>query len=122
MRETRKENMVSELAQKLRIDSGSGTPYEIEGPTGIGDRFPTLSSLVTNALPIIFSIAGAILFIYLIWGGFDFLTSMGDPKKAESGKNKITSAIIGFIIIFTAFWITQIIDYLFKLGIYNPVK
>jgi len=114
--------MVSELAQKLIISTGPGGNYEIEGPTGIGDRFPTLSSLVTNALPIIFSIAGAILFIYLIWGGFDFLTSMGDPKKAESGKNKITSAIVGFIIIFTAFWITQIIDYLFKLGIYNPVK
>jgi hypothetical protein len=55
-----------------------------------------------------------------VWGGFDYLLAMGDPKKAEAGRTKITNAIIGFVIIFSSFWITQIVDYVFKLHIYTP--
>ncbi|MDX1372663.1 MAG: hypothetical protein R3321_09345, partial [Nitrososphaeraceae archaeon] len=57
---------------------------------------------------------------YLILGGFNYLTSMGDPKKAEQGKQRITYAILGFLIIFVSFWIVQIADYVFKLGVYSP--
>jgi len=49
------------------------------------------------------------------------LTAMGDPKKAAAGRQKITYAVLGFIIIFVSFWLVQIIDYIFKLGVYNPV-
>lgn len=113
--------MSNELAQGLIIKTDpSLPPVVISGPLD-PNRFPNLSSLVTNALPILFPVAGVILFAYLIWGGFDFLTSMGDPKKVESGKGKITNAVIGFIIIFAALWLTQILDKIFKLGIYNPV-
>ena len=111
---------MNNLAQKLIISTVPGeTPFELQGPLPSG-RFTTLASLITNALPIIFALAGVILLLYLLWGGFDYLTSMGDPKKAEAGKGKITNAILGFIIIFAAYWVVQLIDYLFKLKIYNP--
>lgn len=105
-----------ELAQNLKI---SGTV--IEGPLNKPGQpqFNNLSDLLTQALPLIFPIAGIILFAYLVWGGFDYLTSMGDPKKAEAGRAKITNAVIGFIIIFASYWIVQIVDYLFKIGIYS---
>lgn len=90
-----------------------GTP--IDNPPGFKPEFTNLASLVNNAIPILFSIAGILLLLYLIWGGFDFLLSMGDPKKAEAGKGKITNAIVGFIIIFVAYWVVQIVSYLFKL-------
>lgn len=101
-----------QLAQSIDLPGGQ----KVIGPLP-PDRFPNLASLVTNALPYIFGIAGIILFVYIVWGGFDFLTSMGDPKKAESGKNKITYAILGFVIIFVAYWIVQLIIYIFKLGV-----
>lgn len=104
-----------ELAQNLNLPGGQ----TITGPLPAG-RFTNLASLVTNALPILFSVAGIILLLYLLWGGFDYLTSMGDPKKAESGRGKITNAIIGFIIIFVSFWIVQILDYVLKLKVYTP--
>jgi len=71
--------------------------------------------LVNKAQDIFFSIAGILLLAYLIWGGFDYLTSMGDPKKAEAGRTKITNAIIGFFIIFTAYWIVQLVAFVFGL-------
>ncbi len=104
-----------QIAQNLQLPGGQS----ITGPLPAG-KFTNLASVVTNALPIIFSIAGIILLAYLVWGGFDMLTSMGDPKKAEGAKNKITNAVIGFIIIFAAYWITQVIDYIFKLKVYTP--
>ena len=94
-----------------------GTNTTIEGPVGLKTEFTDLSSVVTAALPYLFAIAGIILFAFIVWGGFDYLTAMGDPKKAEAGKNKITSAVVGFILIFAAFWIYQLVSYLFKLGI-----
>src|SRR3989344_9066980 len=56
----------------------------------------------------IFFFAGFALIIYLVFGGFQLMTSAGNPDGAAAGKAKITNALIGFIIIFTAFWIVQI--------------
>ena len=100
------------LAQTLKIPGMSGA---ISGPLPSG-KFKTLADLINNARVIIFPVAGILLLAYLIWGGFDFLTSMGDPKKAESGRNKITQAIVGFLIIFAAYWLTQLIVFLFGLN------
>ena len=106
----------------LKIPGLSGTPsVDIPNPTGFRTEFTDLSSIVTQAIPILFSVAGIILLVFLLLGGFDYLTAMGDPKKAASGRQKITYAILGFIIIFVSFWLVQIIDYIFKLGVYNPV-
>ncbi len=93
------------IAQRLEIN---GTP--IEGPLPKDTPFTNLASVVNNAVPILFAFSGIALFIYFVWGGFDYLTSMGDPKKAEQGKNKITNAVVGFIIMFVAFWVVQVMD------------
>lgn len=90
----------------------------VEGPEGFNFAGKNLSDVVSAAVPYLFAIAGMLLLGYLIWGGFNYLTAMGDPKKAAAGKAKITNAIIGFVLIFSAFWITQIINLVFKLGIY----
>lgn len=105
------------LAQKLILPDSTGV---IEGPLA-EDKFPNLASVVTNALQFIFPVAGIFLLIYLVWGGFDYLTSMGDPKKAEGARTKMTHAVIGFVIIFAAYWIVQILDYVFKLGVYTKI-
>ena len=102
-----------QLAQDVKLPDGS----IVTGPLPPG-RFTNLASLVTNALTYIFPIAGILLLLYLVWGGFDYLTSLGDPKRAEAGRAKITSAVIGIVIIFVAYWIVQIVDYVFNLNIY----
>jgi len=64
---------------------------------------------------IIFFFAGFALLIYLILGGIQMMTSAGSPDAAAAGKSKITNALIGFVIIFTAFWIVQILGSVFGL-------
>jgi hypothetical protein len=104
------------FAQKLNIPGITGT---IEGPKGFKPEFTNLSSVITQIIPILFSVAGIFLLVFLLWGGLEYMLSMGDPKKAEKARGKITSAIIGFVIIFASYWIVQLIDYIFRLGIYT---
>ena len=69
----------------------------------------TLGDIMSALLTIIFPIAGLILLLMLIYGGYNFMFSGGDPKKAQAAKDIITTALIGFIIIFIAYWMTNII-------------
>lgn len=37
------------------------------------------------------------------------MLSQGEPKAMEGAKNKITGAVIGFVIIFVAYWLVLLI-------------
>lgn len=82
------------------------------GALGQGHRFgtgSTIGDIVSVLLGYIFPIAGLLMLLYLLYGGFQFLTSAGNPQKAQAAKGAITMAIVGFIIIFAAYWITQLL-------------
>jgi hypothetical protein len=81
-------------------------------PTGSlpADSNLSVGSIVSKFLPYLFVVAGLILMFYLIMGGFGLMTSGGDPKKVQSAQGKITSAVVGFFIIFVAYWITQLLQ------------
>lgn len=67
------------------------------------------ASFIAELIPYFLAIAGIALLLYIIWGGFSLMISQGDPKGIESGKQKITNGLIGFIVVFCAYWIVQIL-------------
>lgn len=77
----------------------------------------TLGDIVSRILLYIFVLAGLILFGFLIFGGFELLTSAGNPDKVKAAQGKITNAIVGFIIIFLSYWIVQILEIIFGISI-----
>lgn len=49
-------------------------------------------------------VAGGIALLIIVWGGFQIVTSSGDPQKVQEGKSKLTAAIVGLLfIIFSLF-------------------
>ncbi len=78
----------------------------------------TLGDIISALLPYIFVLAGLLLFGLLLMAGFGLLTSAGDPKKIESAKGKLTNGVIGFVIIFVAYWLVQIMEVIFNLKIF----
>lgn len=76
--------------------------------------FPTLGGLVNVLIKNIMVLAGVLLFLLLIFGGLKFIISAGggDEQGVSKAKNAITAAIIGFALIFAAYWIVQIIAYI----------
>lgn len=73
-----------------------------------------IGNLVSLFLNISFVVAGVILLFFFIMGGIGMISSAGqsDPQKAEQAKKSVTSALIGFIIVFASYWIVKLIGQL----------
>lgn len=76
-----------------------------------------LGAIISAILPYIFVFSGLILFLFLIFGGFQLLASGGNPESVKSGQGKVTGALIGFIIIFVAYWLVEILQIVFGIDI-----
>jgi len=106
---------MSKLALKF---PGEENIYEGLSFTGRGFlRFAGLkpAEIVNKIIPFVFVIAGIILFAMLIAGGFSIFVSAGNPEKVKKGQSMLTNALVGFLIIFAAYWIIQLLE--FSLGI-----
>lgn len=99
---------------------------DFNGPNGLNESLKkegfkfansSLGDIVNSLLTYLFVFAGLALLAYLIMGGYSLMTSGGDPKKVESAKGGLTNAILGFLIIFAAYWITQIVAMVFNLNV-----
>ncbi|MBI2019653.1 hypothetical protein HYS95_03235 [Candidatus Daviesbacteria bacterium] len=77
-----------------------GSCFGFGGITSLGEA---VSRLVVPG----FSIAAVAVVIYFLLGAFKFLTSGGNKETIAEGRNMITHAIIGFIILMFAFLILQ---------------
>ena len=68
-----------------------------------------LECLVANVLSVAVSLIGVAILVMLVLGAYRILTSGGDPKAVEGGKNTITYAILGLILALSAWFILQLI-------------
>lgn len=90
---------------------------QLNNAIGLNSGNDSLGQIISNLLPTLMTIAGLILFGMLVAGGFTMLAGAADKEAQEKGKKQITSAIIGFLIIFLAYWIAQILQVIFKIDI-----
>lgn len=75
-----------------------------------------LGDIVSDLLPYLFAGAGLLLLLFLIYGGLTLMLSRGDPKAVQSAKDKITGAVMGFIIVFVSYWLVQIVGKILGIG------
>lgn len=54
-------------------------------------------------------IGGGIAFLLIVLAGFQIITSSGDPKKLQAGKELLTSAIAGLLLIIFSVFILRLI-------------
>ncbi len=87
-------------------------------PAQVFDNFGQLVSVfLKNAT----MLAAIIFFILLVMGGFGIIAGAGgDAKKLEQGKQAMTAAVIGFVVIVTAIWIVDIIGKITGLPLLSP--
>ncbi len=75
------------------------------------------SSLVSAAISLLLGAAGVTAFIYLLVGGIQWITSSGDKEGLDKAKKKITHALIGLAIVFSAYALIFIIQALFNISV-----
>ena len=76
-----------------------------------GEAGGTIGNLVSVGLGIAFVIAGIVLLASFIVAGIGLISGAGNnnPEKLEKGKQALTSTVIGFVVVFTAYWIVKLI-------------
>ena len=89
------------------------------GTTGwlFGTGTNTPADIINAVIPIIFILAGIILLFMLVFGGFTIFLSAGNPEKIKKGTSMITSALVGFLIIFAAYWIIELLQITFGIKV-----
>ncbi len=97
------------LSQLIIGGDRNGPAVNIQDPAGFAFSGAGLGEIIGKSLTYIFAAAGIGLLLMIISSGFSLMTSAGDPKKAGAGKSRLTNAIVGFLLIFAAFWIVQIL-------------
>lgn len=76
------------------------------------NRLSTPGGIISELLTYIFPLAGLILFVMIVWGGFEMMTSSVSGKK-DAGRQRVTTAIIGFLLLFSTYWIAQLMQAVF---------
>ncbi len=77
-----------------------------------------LGDIISAFLPHILIFAGLAMLVMIVYGGFQLMVSGGDSEGIREGKAKITWGIIGFLIVFSSYFIVQLVGAVFKVKIF----
>lgn len=101
------------LVEKVYALCDTSNGVDIKSCFSPAQKFNNLGDVVNSLSSNVIIIAGVIFFALILIAGFGVITAAGseDAKALEKNKSFLTYAIIGFVIIFSAFWIVQIINF-----------
>lgn len=110
-------------AQPAFADFSLGDAIRLRGGEegSVSNTYGSFSDIISTILPNAYIAAGVILLFFLFFGGFTIIASADNPEKTQKGRQAIVGAIIGFIVIFTSFWIVQIIQIITGVNFINPI-
>jgi hypothetical protein len=65
----------------------------------------------------ILMLSGLIAFLFLLWGGVQWILAGGDKEGTEKARKRITSALVGLAIVFSAYAIAFLVNAVFDVNI-----
>ncbi len=84
------------------------------------------SQFVSTAINLLLGVAGIIAFFFLLMGGVQWILAGGDKEGTEKARKRITGALVGLAIVFSAYALIYIIQALFNINIIQltlqPIK
>ena len=78
----------------------------ITTPTGF---FKDFGVFISSLLNFVMVIAALLVFVYLIWGGIDWITAGTDKGKTDGARSRITNAVIGLIVLAASYAILTLV-------------
>ena len=106
----------------VQAQSATGCPVNNpdcaqKGLTDIGEAFPggmrnanySVKDIAKRVIEWALYLAAIIAVIFIIIGGFLYITSTGDPAKATKGRQTLVNALIGLAIIILSYLIVQVV-------------
>jgi len=78
-----------------------------------------LGTILSRVLIIVFFFAAVLAFLFIILGGIQWIMAGGDKVAAGNARDRITSAVIGLVIVVAAFAIVVIITSALGVNIFS---
>ncbi len=79
-------------------------------------KFDNIYDLIFAFFIFAYSFAGIISVAFLIYGGYQYLTSSGNDEKIKAGQKTITNSVIGLVIVLAAALIINTVKSVLKVG------
>lgn len=86
---------------------------------GLNDGPHPLTQILSTGVGILLVFAVIIALIYLVWGGYTWMTSGGDAAKVKSAQQHIIYAMIGLVVCFTAFIIVNLVGNFVQVNLFK---
>jgi hypothetical protein len=81
-----------------------------------------VGKLISGTIGAVLVLAALITFVYLIWGGIEWILSGGDKGKVETAQHRIQAALLGLFIVFAAWAIFLIIEQFFGVHVLTGIR
>jgi hypothetical protein len=75
------------------------------------------SNYVSSAINILLGVAGVLAFLFLLFGGIQWITAGGDKDALDKSRKRIVQALIGLAVVFSVYAIIFIIRILFNVNL-----
>lgn len=82
-------------------------------------KIEDLGLFISRAINIALMVAAILVFVYLVWGGIQWIMSGGDKAKTEEARSRITAAIVGLAVVAAAWAVMLLVQYFFGLDIFG---
>ena len=92
-------------AIELNLDYPKFGTFDLNDPAN-----QNIPSIIAYFYYFIVGIAGLAVFVMLIWGGVQWLTSGAIPAQASEAKDRIKSALLGLVLILASFLVIQVLN------------
>jgi hypothetical protein len=79
--------------------------------TALGCIETDYNTLISKILGLGMGLAGGIAFLLILFGGFQIMVSAGNPEQMNAGKEMVTSAIAGLLLIIFSVFLLRLIGY-----------
>jgi len=86
------------------------------GPAGSATSL-TIERIINWAISAVLIVAAILFFFMLIFGGIRWIMSGGDKANTEAARGQVTAAIVGLIIVFSAWAIIQLLQTVFGIDL-----
>lgn len=103
-------DLISVPVARAACSTGSICPSgNVPSVDGTSDNLAGyITTITSNILQVGLVLAGALAVIYLLYMGIQYITSAGNPERAKVARAGVINAIIGIIIIISAFFLIRL--------------
>ena len=79
--------------------------------TALGCIQTSPSGLFGKVLPIFIGLAGGLAFLLILFGGFQIIMSAGNPEQLNEGRELVSSAVAGLLLVIFSVFLLKLIGY-----------